>query len=99
MYFKVDYLEESSKDTVLQFITNEHNRISSLMSSKDSLTSNDPPEYLKIIEILKGLEGVKELETQFQSQVIDSHKDIWEALDYRRTPCSPPQEIIISVPL
>ena len=98
--YKISYVEESSENSLLKLIDSDYDSIISQLSQKEShKPSQESQESLQLLTILKSLNYIKNLEAEFQSQVIDSHKEIWEALEERRTPLSPPHNIRISFPL
>ena len=49
--------------------------------------------------IFRSLHKIQELETDFQVQVIDSHAEIWNEIEIRNTPLSPPRVIKLPIPL
>lgn len=96
--YQVSYKEESSKDLLLAQIQKDYTSLICKVSEQVSTPKSDSQDLDQLQLILKGLSLIKDLETDFQSQVMDSHKEIWEVIEDRRTPSSPAHIISIPVP-
>ena len=68
------YISESSKTQIIEYLENKHKEIEPLLK----LSQNDCTQYLDKIKL--GLKDILADHEEFQEEIAQSHKDIWEEL-------------------
>jgi hypothetical protein len=91
--------DESFFQTLQDSIQSEFNSTKKKLDEKVKNLKSRSEEDQALVRIFDSLKKIQQLETGFQVQVIESHSEIWKALDDRNTPSSPPREIKIPIPL
>lgn len=90
--------DSSSVKTLEKLIDDQYEMLRAAITQKQSTPKEESSDAQYLSLILDNLERIKDLEAGFQVQVIDSHKEIWDAIDARKTPLSPPRHITLSIP-
>ncbi|OMJ92570.1 hypothetical protein SteCoe_4579 [Stentor coeruleus] len=88
----------STSKTLEKLIDDQYEILKEVIMQKESTPKGESSDAQYLNSILESLERIKDLESNFQVQVIDSHKEIWDAIDARKTPLSPPRHITLSIP-
>jgi diacylglycerol kinase len=81
--FEISYSEDSNSKTLNSSIEQSFDRAKDLVFQKAHQNKDYDSEKL-LNKILKKLNDIDKLEINFQTQVIESHKKIWELLELRR---------------
>jgi hypothetical protein len=97
--YKITTESDSSYVKTLEKLIDDHyEMLEEAIMQKKSTPKEESSDAQYLSLILENLERIKDLEASFQVQVIDSHKEIWDAIDARKTPLSPPRHITLSIP-
>ncbi|OMJ84992.1 hypothetical protein SteCoe_13829 [Stentor coeruleus] len=86
----------SSAKTLEKLIDDQYEILKSAIIQKQPTLKEESSDAQYLNLILENLERIKDLEAGFQVQVIDSHKEIWDAIDSRKLP--QPRNITLSIP-
>ncbi|OMJ65952.1 hypothetical protein SteCoe_37378 [Stentor coeruleus] len=76
----------SSAKTLEKLIDDQYEILKSAIIQKQPTLKEESSDAQYLNLILENLERIKDLEAGFQVQVIDSHKEIWDAIDSRKLP-------------
>lgn len=84
---------------LLTTVEQESNKTKKVIQEKLSELNRLDQDDQVFSGIFRSLKKIQDLETDFQVQVIDSHAEIWDEIEKRNSPLSPPREIKIPIPL
>ena len=84
---------------LLKTVDDESDKTKKIIKEKSAELNRVDQDDLVFNGIFRSLLKIQELETDFQVQVIDSHSEIWNEIEKRNSPLSPPKEVKIPIPL